>query len=188
MIPKIAWSKFAVRNAFGRWSGPFSGTAEELLTLVRQNWKNRIPGTGRKTLSQVVIVPMKKKDLRLFRNRWTWVMNAKYVHGKVVRRQPEEDPFVRLTGKGTSLPTRSARVVLYSATTLEQDKGHRSSDAAWEIVAILTGPWAKAPMEPLTMARNFLRKPGGTRTRYSARQFAESIYFWSQFIERREPA
>ncbi len=34
-------------------------------------------------------------------------------------------------------------------------------------------------MDPLTMARNMLAKPGGTPCRYSADDFAESVWYWS---------
>ena len=34
-------------------------------------------------------------------------------------------------------------------------------------------------MDPLTMARNMLCKPGGTPVDYSAEQFARSVYYWS---------
>jgi hypothetical protein len=34
-------------------------------------------------------------------------------------------------------------------------------------------------MNPLAMARNFLEKPGGTKTFYSSKCFAESVYYWS---------
>ncbi len=36
------------------------------------------------------------------------------------------------------------------------------------------------PMHPLTMARNYLVKKGGTKGRYTAAQFAEAIWYWSQ--------
>jgi hypothetical protein len=35
-------------------------------------------------------------------------------------------------------------------------------------------------MNPLTMARNFLEKPGGTFCEYTAREFAEAVYYWSR--------
>jgi hypothetical protein len=40
-------------------------------------------------------------------------------------------------------------------------------------------------MMPLTMARNLLSKPGGTKATYSAEQLAESIYHWAGFVQAR---
>ena len=34
-------------------------------------------------------------------------------------------------------------------------------------------------LDPLTMARNMLEKPGGTYCAYSARDFAEAVWYWS---------
>jgi hypothetical protein len=35
-------------------------------------------------------------------------------------------------------------------------------------------------MDPLTMARNMLAKPGGTPCDYTAEQFAEAVWYWSR--------
>jgi hypothetical protein len=178
-IPSIAWSQFALDKDRKK----FVGTEDHLVYLVRCNWKNRKPGQGRKDLKQVVVVPIPQNQW--FSCSWMPIEKAKFITGKVVRRQPFEDPFVALKGRGFTLDAKVAKVVLYSAATLLEDGGTRSSDADWEIVAILTGPWKNEPMTPLTMARNFLRKPGGTFAPYTAKQFAESIYFWSGFIQKR---
>jgi hypothetical protein len=183
--PTVAWSDFALEHDRRK----FIGNQKALISLIHRFWNFRQPGKGRKDLSEVVVVPMKIRypDITVwFRANWIDIKSSKYITGKVVRRQNFEDPFVALKGKGKSLPVKFAKVVLYSATTLLQDGGTRSTDADWEIVAILTGPWENEPMSPLTMARNFLRKPGGTFAPYTAQQFAESIYFWSQFIQKRD--
>ena len=181
--PTIAWSEFSMKKDREK----FKGTVLELLMLVHDNWNNRTPGMNRKDLTEVVIVPI--DDVSKFTCNWMNIQDAQRITGRVVRREDFEDPFVTLKGtlkKGVSYNDATfAKVVLYSAATLEQDNGHRSSDADWEIVAVLTGPWKDEPMTPLTMARNMLRKPGGTYVKYTAKQFAESIYFWSQFIQSR---
>ena len=72
-----------------------------------------------------------------------------------------------------------ASVVLYTADTLLENGGKRSTDAEWEVVALIAGPVEVEPMDPLTMARNMLEKPGGTFCEYSAQEFAESIWYWA---------
>ena len=69
--------------------------------------------------------------------------------------------------------------MLYSAAALTENEGKRSGDFDWEIVAIIASPVETEPMNPLTMARNFLEKPGGTFCEYTAREFAEAVYYWS---------
>lgn len=198
---KIAWSDFSFKKEEWKFSpdrrhvhatGHFR---KDLVDLVKKYWKNRVPGVGRKDLKKVVVVPIPEVDK--FNCNWMDINDATHITGKVVKRQPFEDPFVALKGRVSrarqiitghtyeTLPVKFIKIVLYSADTLLEDGGKRSSDADWEIVAILTGPWDNEPMTPLTMARNFLRKPGGTFAPYTAKQFAESIYFWSQFIQAR---
>ena len=70
-------------------------------------------------------------------------------------------------------------MVLYSAETLTENDGTRSGDFDWEVVCLLAGAAQTEPMDPLTMARNMLEKPGGTYAPYTAQEFAEAIYFWS---------
>ncbi len=153
------------------------------MMLIHANWRRRVPGVGRKDRREVVVVPI--DDVSKFRSNWISIDTAKHITGKITFRQSFEDPFVALQGNGEVLPVKFAKVVLYSAATLLQDGGKRSGSWDWEIVAILTGPWENEPMTPLTMARNFLRKPGGTFAPYTAKQFAESIYHWSRFIQSR---
>jgi len=96
------------------------------------------------------------------------------------RRQAGEDGFVRVTAEGPREPALFASVVLYSAEALLENNGSRSGEFDWEVVCLLAAPVADEPMHPLTMARNLLEKPGGTFCEYTARQFAEAIYYWSQ--------
>jgi hypothetical protein len=74
-------------------------------------------------------------------------------------------------------PARTVDIVCYSAEALMENDGGRSTDCDWEIVTFLcTDEDEQEPMTPLTMARNFLEKPGGTRSVYTSREFAESIW------------
>jgi hypothetical protein len=182
---KIGWSDFAIKqNAKGNHS-TFTGKHETLIKLVKKHWKKRIPGAGRKDLTQVVIVPIEEKRLdKLFGCPWTDIKDASHLRAKVTRRRPHEDPYIEVHAVyGKQMPVKFAKVVLYSKATLLENDGRYSGDFDWEIVAILAGPWDNEPMSPLTMARNYLQKTGGTFAPYTAEQFAESIYFWSQYTK-----
>jgi len=187
--PRIGWSDFALRrNRATDQASRFRGKPEKLLALVRRHWAARIPGAGRSNLSQVVVVPIRQRGLsRLFSSAWIPIEKARRFDVDLRRRQPHEDPYLHITARGRALPVRRASVVLYSRATLLEDGGSVSGDYDWEIVAILAGPWENEPMMPLTMARNYLRKAGGTYAPYSARQLAESIYHWAGFVQRRGP-
>ena len=107
------------------------------------------------------------------------------LEGEVTIEATDDQGVVLTTAKVPMLPCRHASVVLYSSATLLENGGVRSGDFDWEIVAVTAGPWEKEPMMPLTMARNLLSKPGGTKATYSAEQLAESIYHWAGFVQAR---
>jgi hypothetical protein len=160
----------------------------ELIPLIQSHWDNREPGYGRQDLDAVVVVPLQElteAQRSQFVCGWGRIEEASDFQSKVTTRSEGEDTYVETTAIGPALPSTSIQVVLYSAAALEENGGSRSSQADWEVVALLVSPWANAPMEPLTMARNFLHKPGGTFAPYTAEEFAHSIYFWSQYVKLR---
>jgi len=184
-IPSMAMSEFARgRHVVGGKHTWFSGSEEELLDLVREFWDRRQPGAGRGDLTQVVVVPVPPTG---FTGTTIEVTETTELLAAFERRQDHEDPYIQVSAIGLVDAPRHASVVLYSAATLSENDGQRSSDADWEVVCLLAGPVAEEPMDPLTMARNFLEKPGGTFAPYTAHEFAESIYYWSRRARRHVP-
>ena len=201
---KIGWSELAIEKHTKKDSAtPWPWPKELLVNLVKKHWTSRVPGTGRTDTDKVIVIPMEEtqEDLQaLFTCNWIHINNLDWyqkIEAEVVTRQAGEDPYVSMStidadsnnirsratkGKGKTEPVRFAKVVLYSKEALLENDGKSSGDFDWEIVAVLAGPWEKEPMMPLTMARNFLNKSGGTFAPYTAEQFAESIYHWSQYI------
>ncbi len=174
---KLGWSDFAAgRHVPGGKHTWFNGNAEELLTLVRRGWAERRPGAGRSDLSQVILVPV---DPAGFVSSTVTVGSETVLHAVYDRRQAHEEGFVRVTAEGEREAPVHASVVMYSAETLLENDGQRSGDFDWEVVCLIAGPVAEEPMDPLTMARNMLEKPGGTYCPYTAEQFAESIWYWA---------
>jgi hypothetical protein len=103
----------------------------------------------------------------------------------LTRRQPHESPYIKLEADGPTVPCKFAKVVLYSANELLKNDGERSSDADWEIVCIIASDVENEPMHPLAMARNQLEMPGGTPRSYTAEEYAQAIWYWSQFVSKR---
>ena len=176
--PSIGWSEFALRrHVRGGSHAYFAGSPAELLALVRENWHRRRPGTGRQDLDKAVVVPIPPERCVSGTVR---LKEDTPLHVRFARRQPHEDGYARVTAEGAREPALYAAVVLYSATALQENAGTRSGDWDWEVVSLLAGPRADAPMEPLSMARNMLAKSGGTPSEFTALQFAEAVYYWSQ--------
>lgn len=181
-VPSLAWSEFARRRhrPGGRQTW-YDGPDDQLLDLVRRHWSARQPGAGRADRHEVVVVPVPPAGF----HATTVLVDADTpLRALLDRRAEAEDPFIRVTAMADPPPPRWAGVVLYSAATLLQDGGQRSSEADWEVVCLLAGDEPDAPMDPVTMARNFLRKPGGTFAPYTAEQFAEAIWYWSRRASR----
>ncbi len=175
--PSIGWSDFArERYRPGQGHSSFDGSEAELVALIDEHWERRRPGTGRRDLDRVVLVPLPPHRFTsgILRVSETTALTARFR-----RRQQHEEGYIEVLATGSPEPARFACAVLYSAATLLENEGSRSGDWDWEIVSLQAGPLEDEPMRPLTMARNFLGSPGGTPCDYTARQFAEAIRYWS---------
>ena len=90
-----------------------------------------------------------------------------------------EAPFIRVSAKAKKQQAKFAQVVLYRHDVLAENN-ERETDAEWEIVCIKARVTEEEePMDPYTMARNFLHLAGGTKGDFTAEQFAKSIVYWN---------
>ena len=103
------------------------------------------------------------------------------LHAQFTRRRPFEDPYVNVTADTEPDPVRHAEVVLYCRDMIRADSEPNFA-ADWGIVSLNASSVADEPMHPLTMARNMLEKPGGSKAEYTAQRFAEAVYYWSQRV------
>jgi hypothetical protein len=102
---------------------------------------------------------------------------------KLVRRRPEEDLHIQTrVVKGVPLKAEAVDLILYRQNILAENN-EQSTDLDWELVSIngIPSGLKKMPMGPITMMRNQLELPGGTKARYSSDEWAESVQFWQNF-------
>ena len=179
----VGWSQFALdRHKKGTGNSYFNCSTNEVLTRVVENFDKAYPGQGETDLTRKIIVPIAPKS---FFTSLAPLQEGMPVRAAVTVRQEGEDPYVE-----TFITTEDANrlgieaykaeyvnVVLYSDEALTENGGERTTNTDWEVVCILASRYEIEPMPPLTMARNFLEKPGGTKSVYSAQEFAEAIYF-----------
>jgi len=105
------------------------------------------------------------------------VLNAKFTP-----RREGEDPVLTVRGEAAlKAPATQVRIICYAHDLLAKD-GDNSTDANFEVITILAEIGEKAPMPPVTMARNFLNAAGGTKGDFTPQQFAESIMYWAQHV------
>ena len=179
----IGWSDFAAgRHCPGQPYSHYTANPQDVSDREIENWDKREPGMGASTPDDVCVVPIPADG---FRCGIIHIDNARMLKSEVTRRQEHEDPYVRTTACGVAEEARFVKVVLYAAHELEKNGEKRSTDCDWEIVCIIASPVEDEPMHPLTMARNMLAKPGGTPREYTAEQFAEAIWYWSQYLQVR---
>jgi hypothetical protein len=178
--PTLGWSKFALsRHRPGTGYSFFTEhTAADVVDLVRRNWLSATPGDGEKDLKRKVVVPIPaenfyctsiplKKDMVL--------LSEVYSHKKHFA--------IRTVADAKADPAQVVNVVCFSADTVLENIGERSCELEWEIIVLLATQVPHEPMHPLSMARNFIEKPGGVESKYTAKEFAESVYFWSQRVQ-----
>lgn len=190
-------SDFALKRHFSKLTG-HSWTVlkpEPLLDLIRANWDKRIPGTGEIDVNRKVLVPLPTYlqdedhpayEQQLFFSPYTLVSPGYDIVADVVKRQPNEDYYIqtKLAERQNYVPeeVNYAYAVCYSRAALKENGGEESK-YDWEVVCLIASPVKDEPMDPLTMARNMLEKPGGTKSTYTAEQFAEAIYYHSQRVK-----
>jgi hypothetical protein len=176
---KVACGEFVKRQIPESGYSHFDGTWEELENMteahilflsesIRPGYK---PG--------VVLVDFDADRSRLFRSAIVRLNEDSKMVASYAPRRDGEDPFIRVSAKAKKQNAKYASVVLYRHDILAENN-ERETDAEWEIVAIKARVTEEEePMDPYTMARNFLHLKGGTKGDFTAEQFAKSIVYWN---------
>ncbi|MCH7612079.1 MAG: DUF3228 family protein [Candidatus Marinimicrobia bacterium] len=102
---------------------------------------------------------------------------------EVVRRRPDEEPYIQIRViNGDHLPSGKVEFILYRHDVLAENN-EQSTEAEWELVSIHAIPDGvePLPMGPVTMMRNQLEMPGGTKAHYTSEEWAESVRFWQRY-------
>lgn len=197
--PTLGWTNFALTNSTKAKGNSYTTLSnEEVVERVLAHWDRRTPGDGEgDCLDRKVLVPVDPEGF--FLPPVAKLVMGMPVHAEVVKRQDHEDPFVQTFvapqdaakfGAEVEVPADFVQIVCYSHEALSENNEKPDTDCDWEIVCLLCSKGYKSePMLPLAMARNMLEKPGGTKGVYTAQQFAEAIWYWSQKgIRIREPS
>ena len=154
----------------------YDGPMSDVLKLVKENWSKRRPGSGRKNLDEVVVVPVPPAK---FFTTTVPVQEETSLHARFGKRREHEEAYLSVMSEGEAIPASFAKVVVYSKETLAENK-ENSGDADWEVVSLVASPVENEPMNPVTMMRNMKGKPGGSQVNYSTEELLDSIEFWSK--------
>jgi len=111
-------------------------------------------------------------------------INSKTIlKAEVAKRRENEEHYIRIKAKnGASLKTNRVELILYRADVLKETN-ENSTNADWELISFHAIPVGidTLPMGPVTMMRNQLELPGGTKGTYSKEKWAESVSFWQKY-------
>ena len=108
---------------------------------------------------------------------------ATELSAKYVQRRPNEKYYIQVRAKtGTLLPAGKVELILYHHDVLAEND-EQSTTAEWELISFhaLQEGINQMPMGPVTMMRNQLELPGGTKANYSADEWAYSVKFWLHY-------
>ena len=183
MYKNIKCGKFVKRQTPESGHSHFEGTWEELEHLViselEYDESSGARGGGIIKLGYRPGVILVRLPPNQFRSAIVELNeNSKLIANYAPRRE-KEAPFIRVSAKGKKQLATHASVVLYRHDVLAENN-ERETDAEWEIVCIKARTSEEdEPMDPYTMARNFLHLEGGTKGDFTAQQFAESIVYWN---------
>lgn len=178
MKKKVACGEFVKRQTPESGFSHFNGSWEHLEQIV-QYWfidRPHLPFTKPGYRDGVVIQELPPD---FFYSAVVDLDEDTKLNATFAPRREGEDPFVRVSAKAIKQKAKHASVVLYRRDVLAEN-GENETDADWEIVAIKARTTEEEePMDPYTMARNFLQMKGGTKGDFSAEQFAKSIVYWN---------
>jgi Protein of unknown function (DUF3228) len=151
----------------------FDGSWAELEALVAKHVDQAKPGYR----EGVLLVPVPPHR---FRSSFVEPQAGAVLEGDVFSRRPDEEPFLRVRQVGgQKQPAGYVEVVIYRDDVLREGGDEPSHD--WEIVSVNANPTDKPdPMDPVTMARNYLGLAGGTKGQFTAEQFARAIIWHSK--------
>ena len=132
----------------------------------------------------VILVQVAPKLIHHFICPFTKITEKTTLEAKMVRRRPEEEPYIQMRAlNGIPLNTNLVDLILYHHDVLAETNDH-SSNAEWELISFHAIPEGieKMPMGPVTMMRNQLQLPGGTKATYESEKWADSVKFWQEYV------
>ena len=83
---------------------------------------------------------------------------------------------------GKPLKTGKVDLILYRNDVLKETN-ENSTNLMWELISFHAYPadLSMLPMGPITMMRNQLQLPGGTKGYYESSEWANSVKFWQEY-------
>jgi hypothetical protein len=164
-------NEFVARQTAESKFSNYEGTIEEVVEMAHYKL-NKMDPKEHAPIMKLEVGPQG------FKSGVVHVKKAMPLSSELVTRRDGEDPYIDTCAVGAGQKQDAAKVVLivYSHVALAADA---TTNADYELVSInaqLTTE--EEPLTPVTMSRNFLGRHGGTKSEYTAEEFARSIAYW----------
>lgn len=162
----------------------FDGTWTELENLVSEHRDDFEAGTGSVDNDVILVnVPAERFHSSVIAIDDS---NKHLVYEVEKIRAEGEKPVTMKMIDADKIPATYVQIVCYRADVLAADN-HRTTDAEWEIIAILAQTDKITPMHPTTMLRNVNHDEGGTLRTYTDKEWADAYSYWDKhaYAERR---
>lgn len=136
----------------------------------------------------VVIVEAAEETSKHFVCPFVEIDETTDLQAEWVVRQEGEEPYIRIrAANGSPLPAGKVEFILYCHDVLAEND-EQSTEAEWELISVHAVPEGidELPMGPVTMMRNQLELPGGTKAHYSSEEWAQAVRFWQRYAALKE--
>ena len=131
----------------------------------------------------VILVPVSHELIHHFICPFVKITTTTKLKAEFVRRRAKEQYYIQIQAvNGTLLKTGAVDLILYRNDVLIETN-EQTTDAEWELISFHALPKMvdDMPMGPVTMMRNQLQLPGGTKAYYESAKWAESVKFWQEY-------
>ena len=153
---------------------------DQIASIAEENLNNNNYKEGYR--DGVIIITLNKEMSSEFICPLVKINENTDLMARMVKRRKDEDSYIQIRAlNGKELVTSTVDLILYRSDVLKETN-ENSTDADWELIAFMAKPEnIKMPMGPVTMMRNQLQRPGGTKGDYTPKEWAESVEFWQEY-------
>ena len=131
----------------------------------------------------VILIPVSNHLIDKFICPIVKIDSNTQIESTIKRRRENEEVYISTKAlNGTPLKIGAIDLILYRYDVLNETN-ESETNKEWELIAFQAIPEdiKELPMGPITMMRNQLELPGGTKAQYTSKQWAESVHFWQKF-------
>ena len=131
----------------------------------------------------VIIIRIDNNLTEYFKCPFVKIHSNTKLKAEIKKRRENEENYISVKAlNGKELDIEYIDLILYRHDVLKETK-ENTTDFDWELISFHAIPKGikNMPMGPVTMMRNQLQLPGGTKGDYTSKEWAESVYFWQKY-------